>query len=157
DTAATLFPQPQSQRLPKAARAICISPSQLNRSIAIMKVSELIQSKFLRKEDVEDETPVTIKNLKIEDMPGGNGEQRCVLYLREKTKGLVLNNPTIRALESAFGGESDDWVGKKAVLYVDPTITYMGKVTGGLRLRPIKKSVLVEPAKAAPPVKPDES
>jgi hypothetical protein len=122
-----------------------------------MKVSELIQSKFLRKEDVEDELPVTIKSLKIEDMPGSNGEQRCVLYFKEQNKGLVLNNTTIRVLESAFGNESDDWNGKKAVLYVDPNVTYMGKVTGGLRLRPVKKPPLVESARAAPAARADET
>lgn len=113
-----------------------------------MKVSQMIQSKFLRKEDIEDDTPATIKKLSLEDMPGDSGDQRWVLFFKEQNKGMVLNTTTIRMLEKAFGDESDDWVGKRVTIYVDPNVSFKGQVVGGLRLRPTspKKTPLVTPA-----------
>jgi hypothetical protein len=102
------------------------------------KVSEMIQSKFLRKEDVDDEFVVTLKSVKLEDMPGDSNEQRWALAFRELPKALVLNTTMIRVLEKAYGQDSDDWVGKKATLYVDPSVSFKGQVVGGLRLRPMK-------------------
>ena len=102
------------------------------------KVSEMIQSKFLRKEDVEDDLIVTVKDCRLEDMPGDGGEQRWVLFFRELPKGLVLNSTTIRVLEKAFGNDSDDWIGKRVTLYVDPNVSFRGQVVGGLRIRPMK-------------------
>lgn len=102
------------------------------------KVSDMIQSKFLRKEDLDDDLLVTIKKLLLEDMPGDDGEQRWVVYFRELPKGLVLNVTTIRTLESSFGGDTDVWVGNKVTLYCDPNVSFKGKVVGGLRLRPYK-------------------
>jgi hypothetical protein len=102
----------------------------------------MIQSKFLRKEDIDDDTPATIKSLKLEDMPGDAGEQRWAAYFRELQKGMVLNTTMIRVLEKAYGDESDAWIGKKVVLYVDPTVVYKGAVVGGLRLRPAKLAKL---------------
>lgn len=102
------------------------------------KVTEMIQSKFLRKEDVDDDLLVTVKKILLEDMPGDGGEQRWVVYFRELPKGLVLNVTTIRTFEAAFGGDSDDWIGNKVTLYVDHGVSFKGKVVGGLRIRPHK-------------------
>ncbi|MGD9597625.1 MAG: hypothetical protein AB7G76_06310 [Steroidobacteraceae bacterium] len=102
------------------------------------KVTEMIQSKFLRKEDIDDDIIVTVKKLALEDMPGDDNEQRWVVYFRELPKGLVLNVTTIRTLEAAFGGDSDDWIGSRVTLFVDPNVSFKGKVVGGLRVRPFK-------------------
>jgi hypothetical protein len=99
------------------------------------KVSEMIISKFLRKEDVDDDLIVTLKNCRLEDMPGESKEQRWVLYFRELPKGLVLNTTIIRVLEKNFGDDSDEWAGKKVTLFVDENVTFKGAIVGGLRLR----------------------
>jgi hypothetical protein len=114
------------------------------------KVSEMIVSKFLRKDDVDDEIIVSIKTVKLEDMHGDAGEHRWVLYFNGLQKGLVLNTTTIRVLEKAFGQDSDDWALKKVTLYVDPNVAFKGQVVGGLRLRPMKPKPA--PAAAAPAV-----
>lgn len=111
------------------------------------KVSDMVLSRFLRKEDLDDDLLVTVKSVKLEDMPGDDGERRWVAYFRELPKGLVLNVTTIRTLESAFGGDTDDWIGAKVTLFVDPGVQFKGKVVGGVRLRPHK-------AKKTPPVAP---
>jgi len=103
------------------------------------KVSEMIQSKFLRKEDFEEDRVMTIRGLKLEDMPGDDGTQKWVLYFKEEAKGMALNVTTIRVLEAAFGDDSDMWLGKRVMVYVDPNVSFGGRVVGGLRLRTPKK------------------
>lgn len=109
-----------------------------------MKTSEMISSKFLRKEDLDEDVTVTLGDVELEDMPGDSGEQRWVLGFKELDKGLVLNTTTIRVLEKAFGNDTDAWLDKKAVLYVDPNVTYRGQVVGGLRLRPVKPKLTLK-------------
>lgn len=104
------------------------------------KVSEMIVSKFLRKEDFDEDRILTIRTVKLEDMPGDGGEQKWVLYFREEAKGMALNVTTIRVLEAAYGPDSDDWTGKRVMVYVDPNVSFGGKIVGGLRLRTPKKA-----------------
>ncbi len=105
------------------------------------KVSDMITSKYLRKEDFEDEAICTIKGVKLEDLGKDEAkEERWILYFREQQKGMVLNVTTIRVLEQAFGGDTDQWIGNKVMVYVDPNVSFGGKVVGGLRLRIPKQS-----------------
>jgi hypothetical protein len=130
-------PQHQQQRLEKAM------PS----------TSEMIVSKFLRKEDVgDDDIAVTIKAVSLEDMPGDSGDKRWVLHFRELPKGMVMNSSTIKVCEKAFGTHTDNWTGGKVSLYVDPNVQFKGQVVGGLRLRPLrtaKATLAVLASKAA--------
>jgi len=116
------------------------------------KVSDMIVSKFLRKEDFDEDRVMTIRGVKLEDMPGDDGQQKWVLYFREEAKGMALNVTTIRVLEKAFGDDSDQWVGKKVKVYVDPNVSFGGRVVGGLRLMPPKNT----PARAPAPPPPEE-
>lgn len=103
------------------------------------KVSEMIVSKFLRKEDFDEDRVMTIKGVKLEDV-GNQGEQRWVVHFREVDKGMVLNITSIRVLEGAYGDDSDGWIGKRVMVYVDPNVSFQGRVVGGLRLRAPKKT-----------------
>lgn len=109
------------------------------------KVSEMIVSKFLRKEDFDEDRVLTIKGVRLEDV-GNQGEQRWVVHFREVDKGMVLNITSIRVLEGAYGDDSDGWVGKRVMVYVDPNVSFQGRVVGGLRLRAPKQ----KPAAPAP-------
>lgn len=116
------------------------------------KVSEMIVSKFLRKEDFDEDRVMTIRTVKLEDMPGDDNQQKWVLYFREEQKGMALNVTSIRVLEKAFGDDSDMWVGKKVKVYVDPNVSFGGKVVGGLRLMPPRKTAAAPPpVETAPP------
>jgi hypothetical protein len=107
-------------------------------------VKDMIQSKYLRKEDFEDEAICTIKGVKQENLAKDDQpeEMRWVLYFRDAPvpKGMVMNITTIRVLEQAFGGDTDHWIGNKVTVYVDPNVSFGGKVVGGLRLRIPKQS-----------------
>lgn len=121
----------------------------------VPKVSDMITSKFLRKEDFPDDQVCTVKTVRLEDLESdGKKEERWILYFREYPKGMVLNITSIRVLEAAFGDDTDYWVGKKATVYVDPNVSFAGKVVGGLRLRPMKEKI---PANQASRPQPTDS
>ena len=119
------------------------------------KVSEMIVSKFLRKEDFDEDMVATVRGVKLEDV-GNQGEQRWVLYFREMQKGMVLNVTTIRVLEGAYGDDSDGWIGKRVMIYVDPNVSFQGRVIGGLRLRAPKKTAAAPAPTPAPAAHADE-
>ena len=115
-----------------------------------MKTSQMIQSKFLKKEDFDTPTVLTIKGCTLEDM--GQGDTRWVLWLHENQKGLVLNVSKIRSLELAYGHDTDDWLGQKVKLSHDPSVMYAGKLVGGIKLQTSTKGA---PAQKPEPVKDD--
>ena len=111
------------------------------------QVKDMIQSKFLRKEDFDEDQICTIRNVKLEDVGrDDNPEQRWVIYFKEHAKGMVLNVTTIRVLEQSYGGDTDNWIGRQATVYVDPNVSFGGKVVGGLRLRVQKTKTAPKPS-----------
>ena len=115
------------------------------------KISEMLPSSYLKQSDFNEAGfIVTIsyieqKNVAPNDEPA---ENKWVIYFNEFEKGMVLNSTNIQALAKATGSDdTDDWKGKEVIVYVDPTVGYGGKVTGGLR---VKKYAVPEAPQAAP-------
>lgn len=111
------------------------------------RVSDLKQSKYLTKEECTPPILVTIAayeqvNVAMENQAP---ELKWALNFDEEDKPLVLNQTNGQIIAVITGSEDfDDWIGKKIVLYNDPTIVFAGKVTGGIRVRAPK-------GRAAPP------
>lgn len=105
------------------------------------RLNEMIESKFLKKEDVENNgrgSLVTISKVSQHNvaMQGAGEELKWCLEFAELDKPMVLNVTNMRLIEAIAGSDdTDDWIGKKVVLYNDPTIMYAGKVMGGIRVR----------------------
>ena len=97
----------------------------------LMKTSEMIQSKFLKKDDFPQPAVLTVRGVSIEEV--GRGDTRWVLHFNERTKGIVLNVTKIKQLEAAFGDESDHWVGKKVKVEHDPTVMMGQQIVGGIK------------------------
>ena len=103
-----------------------------------MKATAMIPSKFIKQSDVEPSKAVTIRGVKQvnvaqEDKPE---ELKYCLFFRELDKPMVLNSTNIQLLTHYLGtDETDDWKGKQVELYNDPTVSYGGKLTGGVRVR----------------------
>lgn len=102
------------------------------------KTSEMKESNFLKKEDVGRGLLATItgcikKNVAKE---GADAEYKWCLTFQEIDKPMVLNSTNIQLCEQITGSDDTDlWVGKKIVLYVDPNVSYQGKLIGGVRVR----------------------
>ena len=102
------------------------------------KVSDLKNSQFLTKEDVEPDVLATIKSYEMTDvsMESEARKDRYVLHFKEVDKPMVLNVTNGRLLEAITGSDDfDSWIGQQIVLYNDKTIMFQGKLTGGIRIR----------------------
>jgi hypothetical protein len=108
------------------------------------KINEMKHSKYLKKEDCEPAILVTIKSVQEEEVGTEESpETKWTMYFNEQEKGIVLNWTNIQLCAKATGSEStDDWIGKKIVLYNDPSVDYMGKLTGGIRIRAPKSGAV---------------
>lgn len=116
------------------------------------KISEMRESKFLKKEDVGTGALVTIAGCQQYNvaMEGAAPEHKWCLTFNELDKPLVLNSTNIQLCAQICGSEdTDDWTGSRVVLYTDPNVSYAGKLVGGIRVRAPKKT-----APAAQPVAP---
>lgn len=110
-----------------------------------MKTSQMITSKFLKKEDFPQAEVLTIRGCQVEEV--GKGDTRWVIYFQEKTKGVILNVTKIKQLEAGFGDDTDLWVGKKIKISNDPTVMMGQQVVGGIKFTLPSKT-------AAPPPPP---
>ena len=102
------------------------------------KISEMRESKFLKKEDVGNGALMTITGCEQHNVAkeGAGIEMKWSLSFAETDKPLVLNSTNLQLCAQICGSDdTDDWNGKKIVLYTDPTVSYQGKVIGGIRVR----------------------
>ena len=108
-----------------------------------MRIGEMKESKFLKKEDVGQGRLFTISkiekvNVALEDQPK---EEKWVTYFREVEKGFVTNWTNLQLIAKAMNSdEVETWTGKQIVLYEDPNVSYGGKLTGGIRCRAPKQN-----------------
>lgn len=117
------------------------------------KTSEMLEGKFLKKEDVGKGLLLTVTGVVQKNVAkqGADPEMKWCLTFAEEDKPLVLNSTNIQLCQVIFGSDdTDHWINKPIVLYVDPTIMYAGKVTGGVRVRKPKPGA-VKPAPIPPP------
>jgi hypothetical protein len=104
-----------------------------------MKISEMLASNWLRKEDLSD--PVggevfTIKKL-TEELVGQDQQSKWACHWRERDVApMLLNKTNLRILAAMLGDDTDGWIGKEVEVYHDPSISYAGQLVGGLRVRP---------------------
>ena len=105
------------------------------------KISEMMDSKFLRKEDVGHGALMTVAGCDQYNVAkqGAEPENKWCLTFEESDKPLVLNSTNIQLCQRVFGSDdTDEWTGKKIVLYTDPNVPYAGKIVGGIRVRAYK-------------------
>jgi hypothetical protein len=122
-----------------------------------MNLSDVRQSKFLKKEDVGAGKLVTIQSVAQENVAveGADPEMKVTLHFAELDKPLVLNSTNGQIIAKIVGSETDierTWVGTQVVLYNDPNVSYAGKLVGGIRVRAPKPGA-VKPKPAQTPVR----
>ena len=103
-----------------------------------MNINELKESKYLTKTDVEPELTATITGIGKENLAreGEPPEYKYILIFKE-CKPLVLNSTNGQLAAMALKSEeTDDWIGKQVTMYNDRTVSFAGKLTGGVRIRP---------------------
>lgn len=99
------------------------------------KIHQMIDSKFLKKEDAGDGLLATIRNVKQHNV--GREDQPEMKWCAEfdECKPMVLNSTNLALIEKALNSDdSDNWIGKKIVLFNDENVSFGGQVTGGVRV-----------------------
>lgn len=117
-------------------------------------ISQMAESRFLKKEDVGPGKLLTIESCDQQNVAKKDEapEMKWCLHFVETEKPVVLNRINSELVAQITGERnSDDWGGHKVVLYSDPTIAFGGKLVGGIRIRAPKNKVA--PAQVKPPVK----
>jgi len=140
-------PDPYRDEMPR-----CDGDDGLTEDDEMPKTSEMRESKFLKQSDVGAGMLMTVSGCEKHNVAqeGAEPELKWCLLFEETDKPLVLNSTNIQLAERVFDSDNtDNWIGKKIVLYVDPNVSYGGKVVGGIRVRAPKKN-----AKPAPPPPP---
>ncbi len=109
-------------------------------------VDDLKSSNYISKGDVGKGLLLTIRSYEKKNVGKGKQDIQFVFYFDEHEKGLILK-PTNGKLIAAVAGSADfdDWIGKKIVLFIDPTIEFGGNITGGIRVRAPKNQPEPEP------------
>lgn len=103
-----------------------------------MNISQLKESRFLKKEDCGQGILVTIKSVSQENVAkeGADPELKWCVHFGETEKPLVLNPTNAQLIaQVAKSEETDHWTDVKIVLYLDPAVSYGGKIIGGIRVR----------------------
>lgn len=123
------------------------------------KTSEMRESKFLKQTDIGAGALMTVSACERHNVAkeGAEPEHKWCLAFEESDKPLVLNSTNIQLCERIFGSDdTDEWVGKRVVLYVDPSVSYGGKVVGGIRVRAPKKGAAAPTPPPPPPPAADD-
>lgn len=101
-------------------------------------------SNYLKKDDVgEDGVILTIRGFKQETLKTDTGDEtKVVMYFAEEGyKPMVLNTTNATILGKITGcATAGEARGKQVVVYDDPTVSFGGKNTGGLRLKKVQGS-----------------
>lgn len=121
-----------------------------------MHISQLRESKYLKKEDCAKGILLTIDRLEMANVAkaGEAEENKHILCFREDVNPMVLNSVNAQLIARISGSEeTDDWQGIQIVAYNDPTIVFAGKVIGGIRVR-APKFKAAPAAPAAAPARP---
>jgi len=107
----------------------------------MVKIGDMFGN-YLKTSDIEGDMTVQISHVKVEEL--GRDEKKdkkAVVYFKDLDKGLALNKINAEVLEELCGSdETDDWLGIKVILYVDPNVYYGGEKKGGVRVKEIPTS-----------------
>ncbi len=100
-------------------------------------LAEMMPSPYINQEDLRNgPVTLTIAGCQIEDI-GDKKEQLYCLSFFGTEKRFILKPTNIILLGGLLGEPGDkyiDWINKKIGLYIDTTIMFAGKRTGGLRI-----------------------
>jgi hypothetical protein len=108
-----------------------------------MKINEMKESKYVKKEEAGNGIVVTIAKVTQENVAMQNQpeELKYILHFQEDIKPLVMNWTNIQLCAQATGtDETDEWAGKQIVLFNDPNVSFGGQITGGVRIRSAQQS-----------------
>ena len=119
------------------------------------KISEMLPSNYLKQSDFPDDYVVTVRSIEKKNiaMDGKPPDYKWLAFYAEFEKPMVLNSTNIQLMAKATGSEdTDDWIGKQIIVFVDENVSFGGELVGGLRIRKHKAAAPAAAPKRAPSV-----
>ena len=102
-------------------------------------VDDYSTSGFVQKDDLKTERQVRIKDVESRDAPAKDGKPpkpELVLVFTDDLKLGLRTAANRDTLKDAFGSDTDGWLGKVIVLWVDKNVRDPnGTKVGGIRIR----------------------
>lgn len=118
------------------------------------KISEMLPSNYLKQSDFPEDYVVTVRSIERKNiaMDGKPADYKWLAHYAEFEKPMVLNSTNIQLMSKACGSDdTDDWIGKQVIVYVDENVSFGGELVGGLRIRKHKQAAPVTPKPAGRP------
>jgi hypothetical protein len=110
-------------------------------------INQYFPSQWLRSEDLNGPSVVTIIQVRDVKFPGQRGESdqiKPVLVFRELEKDMIVNKTNFQALARITGRDStEEWIGSKIQLRVEQ-VSAFGDVVDAIRIRPVPKAARTE-------------
>ena len=111
-----------------------------------MNLGDIQKSNFLKKDDFKQPQLMTIIGIKSENVAkdGAEADHKPIMHFSEVEKGMVLNSTNAQIIAALTGCSEDieiGWRGYQVVVYNDPTVSFGGRITGGLRVRAPKQGM----------------
>lgn len=105
-----------------------------------MKTAKFV-SAYLKAKDITAPRTVTVSAVELvefrDDEKGGTRQSLCIGF-KELDQLVVTSKTSLGQLIEIMGtDESDNWIGKKVVLFNDESVMFHGKRCGGLRFRKV--------------------
>lgn len=111
-----------------------------------MKIGAAFPSAYLKAADLQGrKCMVTMRQISMEEI---GGEHKPVLLFDGTDKGLILNKTNANIIAEMHGEETDDWLGKKIVLY-PARVEFSGKIVDAIRVE-LQQRALSSQAPLAP-------
>ena len=98
-----------------------------------INMNDAFPSKWLKADDIERDTTVTITNVTIESI--GDDERKPVVWFQGFDKGMVMNKTNATNVSSCYGPDTDAWIGRQMTL-ATAMVDFQGRSTRALRLYP---------------------
>lgn len=97
-----------------------------------MNINKLFKSNYLKAADLEEDlTTMVIDRVEVAEFDTG---EKPVLYFEGEDRGLVLNKTNTRAIGTAYGYETDSWVGKRVILFTT-AVDFQGSMVDAIRVK----------------------
>jgi len=103
------------------------------------RIGDMRVSKFLKRSDLgdEDERIFTISGVSEENAGTADAEDiKWAINFKETDKPMILNWTNMQMLEKVTGSDNtDDWTGKRILVWFDESVQFKGEMKGGLRIK----------------------
>ena len=98
----------------------------------MVMTNEVFSSNYLKAGELQGrEATVTIESVKVVTL---NDKRKLVLKFFGKNKSFVVNKTNSRAIERAYGPNTDDWINNQIVLY-PAVVEFQGEQVDAIRVR----------------------